>query len=145
MLVANLNANIDRTAPATFIASTAFASVTVALVLIAPILFAGRVNRPLNNGCSRLSLNLRYSSGYGFRRNQPRSNWTRGERRNLHGFLPQAKVNQLATILVEFNQKIVNLFVVEWELDKLLIINLFSLVRKDNIGLSRCKQVVSKR
>jgi len=130
-----LNANINRTAPATIAGFAAtLGAVTVAPALVATIGFAGRINRTLNNGRSRLRLNLRNSSGNGFLRYGTRYNRHGGQWGDLHHRLRQHAIT-IQVILNRGNQKIVNYFIVNWELDKSLILGTF-VMNRINAGLS---------
>jgi hypothetical protein len=145
MTATTLNANINGAAAITPLAAfvvTALGPVAIAAAFVSTIGFTGWINRALNNGRGSLRLNLGQNLGQdfidGLLRNRPRSNWHGGKRSNLHG-IPSS--DRRDVILPALYQKNINHFMLESTLDKLLIFNLFSLVKGNATELSVCSQV----
>jgi hypothetical protein len=131
-----LNANINRTAATALVPAAALRAIAVAAAFIAALGFGGRIDSALNNGCGRLRLHLGHRLGYSFLRHGSRCNRHGWEWGYLHKLLPRNTVN-MVLLLREYNQKILNHFVVNYKLDKSLILRLFNEIRGDK-GLSLC-------
>lgn len=128
-----LNTNIDGAAAPAFVA--ALAPVAVASGFVASVGFAGRIDRALNNGCSRLRLNLGQDFGHSLLRNRPRSDRHGGKRGYLHDSLPGQLPGQLTAILAKHGQKIINHFMLGWIAYNSLILNLFNFTDANITGL----------
>ena len=137
-VMTNSNANIDRAAATAFAATTAFGSVLVTPALAAAIRFARWVNSALNDGRSRLSLNLGHRPRDCFLRHNRGCNRHCGGRGDLHGFLQTRFIQRLPQIVSKYHKKIINQSMVKWAQDKLLICSRFSLVGDTTEWQSQC-------
>lgn len=133
----NLNINLAASA-ATPVGVPTFGLLVLATATVSTVGFARRINGTLNDGRSRLGLNLGQDFCDGLLRYRSWRNGHRGGGGHLHETLPARSSYQSRRILSGFYQKIINHFMVQWALDKLLIFNHFGLVKGNEKRLSQC-------
>ena len=139
MQAKRLNTDINGTATATFIAA-AFSTIAIATAFGAAFRLGRGVNSTLNDGRSRLGLNLGHF-GRSVLCRHPLRNWQGGKGGYLHRILLKQPFILIPPILANYNQNIVNHFMFKSILDKLLIFNRLALIGGSNKGLSLCLQM----